>query len=184
VGSFYTSHTLKGPSQPEILEWLKDRPAYVSRTDQSVTMVLDEACETQDGQLLSELAQELSATFKCPVLAVLNHDDDVLYMELYVAGEKTDEYNSSPGFFDESVDDDAPTGGDAEGLCKAFASGDPEAVEQVLRGSDYVIATARHQELVKALGLPSYLFGIGYNYASNADFPPTTPAGCYEHSAA
>ena len=94
MGSFYTSHTLRGPSQQQVMKWLDGRSAFVSSTEKKLTTILDEACESQDGEQLAALALQLSAHFHCPVLAVLNHDDDILYFELYEDGEKTDEYKA------------------------------------------------------------------------------------------
>ncbi|MBQ0944525.1 hypothetical protein KAK07_14400 [Ideonella sp. 4Y16] len=183
MGSFYTNHTVRGPSQAQLLEWLHDRPAFVSKVEHGQAVVLDAECEEQDGEVLAGLASQISKQFSCPVLAVLNHDDDVLYFELYENGIKTDEYNSSPSFFDESADTDEPLGGDAERLCSVFNATDPEKVEAALRG-DYVFAFKRHRDLALALGLPIYSVGLGYNYVSEGDLPPDAPDGEYKHSEA
>jgi hypothetical protein len=172
---------VRGPSQDQLLDWLHDRPAYVSKCEGGLSVVLDAECEDQDGEVLSGLASEMSAKFSCHVLAVLNHDDDVLYFELYENGNKIDEYNSSPAFFDESAESDEPIGGNAAQLCKVFGAADPTKVEVALRG-DYVFAFERHRDLAVALGLPMYSVGIGYNYVSEGDLPPDTPDGEYKHS--
>jgi len=182
MGSFYTSHTIRGPSQKQLLEWLADRSAYVSTTDRSVTTVLDEECESQDGESLASLAQQLSEHFKCAVLAVLNHDDDILYFELYENGEKTDEYNSSPAYFGEEVEDDGPAGGNASRLAAAFGASNQESVEAVLRKSDYVFATERHRDLFAALGLPAASVGLGFSYVEAGDLPPWAPNGYFARS--
>jgi hypothetical protein len=183
LGSFYTNHTVRGPSQAQLLEWLHDRPAYVSKSNGGVSVVLDAECEDQDGEVLASLASKMSNEFNCYVLAVLNHDDDVLYFELYENGDKIDEYNSSPAFFDDSAESDEPTGGNAEHLCKVFDAKDPGKVEAALRG-DYVFAFERHRDLAVALGLPMYSVGLGYNYVSEGDLPPDAPNGEYKHSEA
>jgi len=33
MGAFYTNHTLRGPSHEDVLAWVEDRPAFVSKTD-------------------------------------------------------------------------------------------------------------------------------------------------------
>ncbi|MCV2423703.1 hypothetical protein [Paucibacter sp. DJ2R-2] len=182
MGSFYTSHTLRGPSQRQVLDWLDGRSAFVSQTDREMTTVLDEACESQDGEDLAGLALQLSAHFHCPVLAVLNHDDDILYFELYEDGEKTDEYNSSPGYFDEEVEDNSPRGGDALRLAAVFGASDAAAIETVLRNPDYVFAMERHDALATALGLPKQCIGIGFNYADAGEFPPGTAPEYFSRS--
>lgn len=182
MGSFYTSHTLRGPSQDEVLGFLKTRPAFVSRSENQCVTVLDEACESQDGEVLAELARQLSEHFRCPVIAVLNHDDDILYFELYEDGQKTDEYNSAPGYFDENAEDDGPTGGNAQRLSEVFGGAEPEKVEAILRGDEYVFALERHQDLAEALSFPACSVGIGYTYASAGELPPGVPEGAYVHT--
>lgn len=183
MGSFYTNHTVRGPSQSELLEWLRDRPAYVSKSERGLSVVLDAESEDQDGEVLAGLASEISGQLNCHVLAVLNHDDDVLYFELYENGEKIDEYNSSPAFFNESAESDEPTGGNAALLSTIFGASDQGKVEAALRG-DYVFAFERHRDLALALGLPMYSVGLGYNYVSEGDLPPDAPDGEYKHSEA
>jgi len=183
VGSFYTSHTLRGPSQAEVLAFLSDRPAYVVEDSRHV-IVLDKECESQDGKALANLAARLSSNFHCPVLAVLNHDDDILYFELYEDGEKTDEYNSNPGYFEDEGDDDGPRGGDASRLAAVFDVPDADRIESVLRNTDYVFAMQRHRDLVSALSLPAFAAGIGYNYAAAGDLPPGTTEAMFAHTGA
>ncbi len=183
MGSFYTSHLVRGPSQSQVLSWLGDRPAFVSKTDNGNTVVLDAACESQDGEELAALATGLSAHFDCTVLALLNHDDDILHFELYERGEKTDEYNSTPGYFDGSDSAAGPTGGDALRLASLFGAADSSAVESVLRKPDYVFAMERHRDLAAALGLPAFSVGLGYTYAEAGELPPGTVPGTYAHSA-
>ena len=171
MGSFYTNHTVRGASQQELLDWLRPRPALVSKTFGTTSVLLDAACESQDSRLLATLATQVSSHFTCPVLALLNHDDDMLYFELYEDGKKTDQYNSNPNCFDE--DDDVvpgpPVGGDAVRLCTVFDAGDPVKVEAILRSTEYVFARERHAALAEALGLPLCSVGFGYNYASADD---------------
>ncbi len=182
MGSFYTSHTLRGPTQAEVLDFLKGRTALVSRSENGCVTVLDEACESQDGELLADLAAMLSANFQCPVLALLNHDDDILYLELYESGEKTDEYNSSPGYFDEAAEDIGPSGGDANRLAQVFQVADVNKVEDALRNDTYVLAIKRHHDLALALGLPTCSVGTGFRYAASGELPPGVPDGAYVHT--
>jgi hypothetical protein len=194
MGSFYTSHTVHGPAQAQILDWLQDRPAYVSSTtDNAITIVLDEASESQDPAELAGLASGLSARFNCPVLALLNHDDDVLYFELYENGKKTDQYNSTPDFMGEEPDEDEagdeaggdgrtpPSGGDATRLAAAFG-GDAAAVEAALRGTGFVLQVERHKALATALNIPGFAIGIGYHYAAAKDYPDDVPPETYVHT--
>lgn len=183
MGSFYTSHTLRGPSQQAVLAHMSERRAFVSRQEDGNLTVLDEATECQDPQVLGALAQSLSAFFTCPVLAVLNHDDNFLYLELYENGARTDEYNSNPAAFSEDDEDGfgVPQGGDAARLCAAFGAADVAAVEAVLRDESFMMAVERHERLAEALGLPAFSVGLGYTYAEADD---GVPENCFTPSAA
>ncbi|MBI3527185.1 MAG: hypothetical protein HY067_04380 [Betaproteobacteria bacterium] len=92
------------------------------------------------------------------------------------AGEITDEYDSSPGYFDSDAEPSPPAGGNAEILCAAFDSSALDRVEEVLRKSGYdddgyVFANERHADLVTALGIPSFSVGLGFGYAADGDLP-------------
>lgn len=184
MGSFYTSHTVHGASQKELLDWLGSRPALVSKTQAGTTVVLDAACEDQDGDKLAGLAAQISRQFDCAVLAVLNHDDDVLYFELYESGEKTDEYNSNPAYFAENAESDEPSGGDTIRLSTVFGVADPSKLDVILRDTEYVVATKRHHALALAMGLPLHSAGLGYKYVIEGNLPPGSPDGEYRHSKA
>ena len=139
-------------------------------------MVFDEESEGQDPKVLSKLASRLSSRFSCPVLAVLNHDDDVLWFQLYHAGKLLDEYDSYPGFSDGNDSHIQPRGGDAKALCDAFGSSNYDDVERVLRqtsmGDDgYTFAVERHDELAQALNLPPFGVGTGFNYIEEDELP-------------
>ena len=132
-------------------------------------VAFDEESDNQDQRVISSLATDLSRKLRCPVLAVLNHDDDILWYQLYKDGELQDQYDSSPGYFDPSAEPSAPAGGDAAKLCAAFGSAKTEEVERVLRKSafdddGYTFAIERHGDLVSALGISA--FGVGTAYAS------------------
>ena len=121
MGSFYTNFTLRGPSQQAVAALLAGRSAIVTPEQNGYVVVYDEESDDQNHEVISELASQLSQAFRCPLLAVLNHDDDILWYQFYIKGELIDEYDSSPGYFDPSADEpDPPAGGDAQKLCNAF----------------------------------------------------------------
>lgn len=175
MGSFYVNSTLCGPSQEEVASYLgeKKRAAYVSPTVKGFTTVFDAECDTQKTEAIEDLSALLSARFKCPVLSVLNHDDDILVYWLYNDGVLIDQYNSCPGYFG-GPGGPEPEGGDAGEICKAM--GQPEArqrVEEILRTSSEEDESAfevdRHQALADALGLPGLCVGFGYRYLESED---------------
>lgn len=178
MGSFYTSHTLLGPTQKAVLTYLGSRPALVSKTENGFTTVLDEACESQDTDELSVLGRDLSAHFRCPVLAVLNHDSSVLFVELYEDGKKSDEYNSLPSEVDESLGN-SPIGGNAVRLAAALGASDIDKIELALRSEDYSSADERHVDFATALGIPAYGVAVGFHYVSEDAANPAIPEGTY-----
>jgi hypothetical protein len=148
---------------------LVGRKALVTPAQNGCVLVFDEQSDEQDVKQISELASKLSQKLACPVLAVLNHDDDILWYRLYEGGAMSDEYDSSPGYFDPAAEPSAPTGGNAQRLCSAFGATGVVAVERILRKSaydddGYAFAFQRHADLSWSLGLPE--FGVGVSYAS------------------
>jgi hypothetical protein len=176
MGSFYTNLTVRGPAPEAVAAELKGRSALVSPPMNGSVVVFDEESEKQNPKVLSKLASRLSSRFSCPVLAVLNHDDDVLWFQLHHAGKLLDEYDSYPGFSDGDNSNTQPRGGNARALCDAFGSSNYAEVERVLRKTSldddgYTFAVERHDELARALNLPSFGVGAGFNYIEEGELP-------------
>jgi len=176
MGNFYANYTLRGPSQQAVADALAGRSAIVTPTKNGCVVVVDEQSDDQDPAVISELAAQLSNRLRCPVLVVLNHDDDIFWYQLYLSGELADEYDSSPGYFDPSAEPSAPAGGDAQKLCSAFAGASVAEVESILRKSSfdedgYTFAVDRHTDLTRALGIPSFAVGAGFRYVSDGELP-------------
>lgn len=169
MGNFYANYTLKGATQSAVADALSGRRCIVTPAHNGTVVVFDEDSDEQDQDLVSGFAAELSAGFNCPVFAVLNHDDDVLWCQLFINGVLEDEYDSAPGYFDAEAEPSAPVGGDAEKLCAAFGSSGLVDLERVLRKSSfdedgYTFAFERHADIVKHLGIST--FGVGTSFAS------------------
>jgi hypothetical protein len=170
MGNFYVNYTLRGVSQQAVAAALAGREAVVAPPVNETVVAFDAASDEQDLEVIASLAAELSGGLHCPVLAVLNHDDDILWYRLYADGRLADEYDSSPGYFDDAAESSGPAGGDARQLCSLFgAAGAEEEVERVLRKSGfdddgYAFAVERHEALVQALGISA--FAVGTSYAS------------------
>src|SRR5256886_1312319 len=133
MGNFYTNYTLRGPSQKAVATALAGRSAIVTPAQDGCVVVFDEQSDDQDPEVITELASQLSRKLCCPVLAVLNHDDDIFWYQLYLSGELADEYDSSPGYLNPSAKPSAPAGGDAQKLCSAFGVDSVAEVEGILR---------------------------------------------------
>src|SRR5262245_60172719 len=99
MGNFYVNYTLRGPDQKEVAAALKGRRARVTPRHKDCVVVYDEASDAQDQQQIAKLAGKLSKKFACPCLAVLNHDDSILWYQLWLSGKLADEYDSTPGYF-------------------------------------------------------------------------------------
>lgn len=168
MGNFYTNITVKGPSQKELADFIQaqGRTAHVSNTVRSYTVVFDQKCEEQDTRVLAKLSSKLSSKLRCPALAVMNHDDDILLYQLYDNGKLVDDYNSCPDYFSTRAKSPRPPqGGDLKKLADTFGVEYPgDEATLILRRNDYAFAVDRHEELARALGMPDFVAGLGYHY--------------------
>jgi hypothetical protein len=169
MGQFYVNYTLRGVTQDAVAKAFAGRAGIVTPSANDTVVAFDKESANQDQGVISSLAAKLSGELRCPVLAVMDHDDDILWYQLYIDGELQDEYDSTPGYFDPTAQPSAPAGGNAARLCSAFGSSNVEEVERVLRKSSfdddgYTFASERHGDLVRALGISS--FGVGTAYES------------------
>jgi hypothetical protein len=182
MGNFYTSYTLRGPGQNAVASALAGRSALVTSVHKGCVVVFDEESDEQNDEIIAELASRLSGQLRCPLLVVMNHDDSILWYQLYLSGELVDEYNSAPGYF-ETEDEEAamagPDGGDAEKLCAAFRSNAVKKVDKILKepsaaDGGYVFEIERHTDLASTLGVPE--FGAsGFKQISEGELPGGLP---------
>lgn len=172
MGNFYTNITVYGADRNKVLATLKGRRTAVSPAVRDFIVIWDEESESQDLRVLGALTQRLSYELCCPAWAVVNHDDDVLMYLLFSAGEKLDEYNSCPGYFEGPGS--KPHGGNAALLTTTFGAESATAsVELILRKEEgYAFAVERHRALIEALGMPSVGLGMGYRYLTRGECPP------------
>ena len=177
MGNFYVNYTIHSKDNSGVVNALNNRNAYVTQCKNDSIVVFDEASDSQDPDLIRSLGKQLSKALNTAVLAVLNHDDDILWYVLFDKGNSIDEYDSSPGYFDPDSEPQNPSGGNAEKLCAAFNCHDVQEIERVLRKSSYdedgyTFAVERHEELAKALNLPDFSVGFGYTYIAQGELPP------------
>ena len=179
VGNFYTNFTVRGGAQEQVVSALrsKQRRAFVSPLINNMVVVYDAESDEQKTDVIDRLGRDLSATFDCAVIAVLNHDDDILCYWLFQSGQLLDDYNSAPNYFESVADPCGPAGGDVMKLCRTCASTvAPERVEAILRKSaleegGFLFQIDRHQALAEALGLPECSVGLGYTYLERGELP-------------
>lgn len=151
MGHFYTNFAVRHASPSQVADVLRSlgRSAFFSPVLDGTTLVYDAATEDQQESEITELGVKLSSELNCPVLACLNHDDDILAYWLFRAGAEIDQYNSWPGCFGDGGDE--PSGGSAELLAKAFAVESAAEIHSALHEGDYAFAFERHMALAEAL---------------------------------
>ncbi len=176
MGNFYANYTLRGVSQPAVAGALAGRRCVVTPTAHDCVVVFDDASDEQDQRTISSLAARLSGDLHCPLLVILNHDDDVLWYQLYADGKLEDEYDSTPGYFDSAAEPTPPAGGDARKLCAVLSSTNVAEVQRILGKSGfgdngYTFAFERHGDLVRALGISEFGVGTGYASFGNDELP-------------
>ena len=173
MGNFYTNYTLRGPTPEAVVEALRGRTAAVTPEQNGCVVAFDEQADSQDLAVFAQVGMGLSGRLKCPSLAVLNHDDDVLLYRLYVDGKLVDEYDSWPGY---PAPAEMPAGGDARRLCRAFCVNAETEVAEILSKpqlgpNGYLFALQRHAALVAALGISPYAVGAGFSYIGGGELP-------------
>lgn len=167
MGNFYVNFSVKTANQQSVADVLRQaaRVAIVSTPLKDYVVVYDEEADSQATDPILYVGSLLSEQTQAPVLAALNHDDDILCYWLFVQGQLTDSYNSRPDYFAE-VEGKTEQGGDASRLCAALQpSATASEVEEVLRG-DHMFAVEQHAKLAELLGLPLLSVGYGFEYAS------------------
>ncbi len=172
MGNFYTNYTVRSTDQAAVASALSGRSAMITPVLNGSLVVFDEESDSQSPGVLTELGARLSKSLRCPVLAILNHDDDILVYELHESGVKTDAYCSAPGYF--GGEDAPPSGGDARKLCAAFGSAKIDEVAAILHppdGERPTFAVQQHAALVDALATSSYGVGMGFTYVASGELP-------------
>jgi hypothetical protein len=180
MGCFYVNITTRKAQSHEVIDFLKSNnlSAYIIVGPEDFCSIYEQICDTQNMNHISAILCELSRHFSCPAIGVMNHDNDILAYELWLNGEKVDEYDSCPDCFDpEPGGNVEPIGGNAKLLSELMGQNPNEkSIEDVLRAFgggdlDFVFAVERHGALAKAVGLPSHTVGYGFNYLSEGVIP-------------
>jgi hypothetical protein len=169
MGNFYVNFSVRTADQQRIADALRraGRVALVTAPDNDYIVIYDEEADSQATAPILKVGGLLSEVAQAPVLAMLNHDDDILCYWLFEQGQVTDSYNSRPDYFGEGEDEGgAAQGGDVQRLCAAIQpSAIASEVEKILRAK-HVFAVEQHEKLARLLGLPSLSVGYGFEYAA------------------
>jgi hypothetical protein len=182
MGNFYVNHTVRAP-QDRVVALLnrEGRTAFVSPTAEGLTVVYDHECDTQNTFAITDLGRKMSESLNGPVVAFLNHDDDILCYWVFENGEVIEEYNSCPDYFEdeegmdypEDMDDSEEGPGyttDGTELCRLF--GNPRVrrrVQSILTEPGAAFVSMTHHDLARTLGLPEWVVGTGYRYIAQRD---------------
>lgn len=173
MSAFYANITLQEPDTADVVELLRQQGvwAYVSPGPKRTTVIFPEELAAQEN-----LAAMLSQRLSCPALVVMSYGEAILLYQLYVNGDRTDAYVSSPHEDLELGPDDAPQG-DAAALCGAFGREKViSSVERILRrptdpANASTLAINRHGELARALGLPLFAAGASFQSIELGELP-------------
>ncbi|MDG3004331.1 hypothetical protein [Paludisphaera mucosa] len=171
MGNFYVNFSVKGADPRKVADALgrAGRRAIVTPVQSGFVVAYEKEADTQATRPIVEVGAMLSRELDRTVLAVLNHDDDVLFYWLFAEGELADSYNSDPDAFKEEEGTPPLGSGDAARLCGLLRAGaDAAAVEAALRGN-FVFATERHERLAELLNLPAWSVGFGYEYVDDGE---------------
>jgi hypothetical protein len=178
MGAFYVNYTVKLANQKSVVKALAGRKAFVTPEQSGAVVVFDQESDNQDQAAIAKLAMHLSTSLRCTVFAILVHDSDIFWFQLYEDGKLRDQYNSMPDYWSSGAEPSGPEGGDAARLCAAFRCDGNAEVESILRMSqeDYPDAMDRHADLVRALNLPDYAVGYGFQDVLRGDLPKSLSA--------
>src|SRR6185312_2270692 len=86
MGNFYVNYTIRDVTQVELAAVMAGRRAIVSPESNGEVVVFDKASDRQDQKQITWLGAKLSGDLRRAVLRVLNHDDDILWYQLHIAG--------------------------------------------------------------------------------------------------
>ena len=174
MSGYYANITVQGPAREDVVAFLKKHGviAYVSPAVKGATVIWHEDLASQE-----PLAASLSTDLNCPALVVMGYGEAVLMYTLYRGGAPADAYVSSPH---EGLELDGPAPeGDARVLAAAFGIDMDHLVARVARvlrkparqNTEYAYAVNRHGELARALGLPVFAAGSGFNAIEVGELP-------------
>jgi hypothetical protein len=175
MGGSYGNITVKGVTQDAVVEALRGRRAIVTPNLHGCVVVFTHYYDDESADDVRTVTSELTLETGSAALAIIVHDDDILWYYLYQNGNQTGTYCSNPFYFDLTGRTGGPTGGDAGKLCAAFGVNLQKEVETVLRQSNdaagFVFQTERHEALVKLLGLPPISVGNALESFIRGDLP-------------
>jgi hypothetical protein len=167
VGNFYTNITVLGRDGAQVAAQLLrlTREAFVADVGGS-SVVYDRECDEQRTEILGALAERLSRDLEAKSFAVLNHDDDALWFQLYDRSDLIAEYSSRGGPRTK-----------VRALCRALGRSREALPVWILLKRPFVFELSRHRRLARRLDLPEASVGAGFEYVRRGETPPGVHAG-------
>jgi hypothetical protein len=166
MGNFYTSITLKDVPLDAVVREMRalNREAYVF-SDRHVVVVYDRETEKQDTSVLAALAEHLATKLKTIAFAVLDHDDDALWFQLYDGNDLVAEYCNQKG-----------PRTNIGALAAKLTAGRFRVRLWYLLHRPYVTQIYRHIGLNKLFGFPEANI-LGYEYVHRGERTDDMPHG-------
>ncbi|SIT82830.1 hypothetical protein SAMN05421665_1546 [Yoonia rosea] len=174
MGNFYVNLCVKTDDVSALLDvlgrgvgegfLLDDRSGWL--------VVTTEKIESQDQTEVDRLGNLITAAMPAPAISFMNHDDDILSVDVFGGGARVGSYNSTPDYWDEYTGEEhkkpaltnpAAYAALAEGVSEA------DVISVMVPETDFVFAFELQQNIAKMLGLPKASVGLGYRYVSQGD---------------
>ncbi|MFC1853639.1 hypothetical protein ACFL27_25940 [candidate division CSSED10-310 bacterium] len=161
MGNFYTNITVWGPRINQAPGLIRDlgREAYIINCNDAC-VIYDRECENQDSEILAALAEHVASKLETISFAVLNHDDDILWFQLYNGSDLVAEYANQGG-----------PKTDVQALCKTFNRPGTTIQVRWFLLKPFIFQVTRHDRLARALGIPAESVGFGYHYINKGELP-------------
>ena len=175
MGASFTNYQVRAKSASKVkkaIEPLVKSRAYVSPEKNGWVTIYDESSDDQNEATITHIATELSKSLDTAVIACLVHDSDIATYWLYQSGVLTDEFNSAPDYFGNTVDDKTRDrlSGNSDALLPLCVAGTTlEQIESVIHPPDDfpIMAENVFIDLAKLLGIDDARIGLGFTYFDN-----------------
>ena len=180
LGSFYVNACVWGHSPEKLSSFLSaiPSPSYIGPQVDRWTCFVNEYLDMQDQEVIDVFGMRLSEKGSAKVISVLNHDSDILSVDVFEEGRRTGSYNSCPGYFASSPSEESlkPRLKNANAYSGLKEGVSPDDIHRVFCDDvAHLGADELHQRIIRLLGLPDYSFGAGFRYvAEDGDQPPWT----------
>ena len=183
MGNFYTNVVVRGPSEDDVVATLASlgRTCFVAQTDGFV-FVYDQKADKQTAGVVESIALTLATRLKCPALAALNHDDNVLLLWLYEPDGTETRFGWGVGF--EAGERSPGIPEFAAEIRRVFGTTPGPVPEmpwklRLLYGMmlrlPLSFAVLRHNRMMQLAGIPVPPTQLGYNYVYQGELSQLAP---------